>query len=256
MKLIKPLLCAASLSFASLTFAGGVEVPSPSSFYMTLFGGSNWETSGELTAVDLAGGGLLVNQYNPNSDNSRAGPIAGLDLGYRWVNQRDTFFLGLGVETSWTTVTSPYGIVNPAINLAPDIDTLSYNYEVQSVPLFGMLQLGGRMGLVELYAIGGLGVSWNQGYNYNEVATNPGGASAPGAAMYQQHTQTEFAYTAGAGIDFVATTSTRVGLEYRYTNYGTAALTPTPIQDTSNKLNLGDIISNALLLHLTVLFSQ
>jgi opacity protein-like surface antigen len=250
-KSIRPLVCVAGVSFSALAFAGGIEIaPSHSAGYVSVFGGANWITTGQTAAVNL--GGLVTNLYVGNSSTSQAGPIAGASLGYHFHKRR--FWLNLGAESSYTQVTSPSGRVRPLFFINPTFDTLNFNYQVQAVPLFGELMLGGRFGVFEPYAIAGAGVSWNQAYNYNEVPTNPNGTALPARTMFNSRTLTEFAWNAGVGFGLRTTRSTSLGFEYRYTNYGNLALNPAGQQGTNQTVNLGELSSNALLARVTVIF--
>jgi opacity protein-like surface antigen len=245
------MLYAAGVSISAMTFAGdmGTLPPSGSGIYFSGFGGANWVSTHKTSSVNVAG--LANNLYVGNS-SSQAGPIVGGDIGYHWKPANRWFWLNVGVESSFTQLTSPNGLVHPLFSANPNFDTLNFNYDARAVPLFGMLTLAGNFGHFAPYVIGGLGVSWNKAYNYNEVPTNPNLTALPMRTMFNSRTQVEFAWTVGAGIAYAVTQSTSIGLEYRYTNYGNLALNPAPQQATRQILNLGKMTANALLVRMTV----
>lgn len=259
-KSLQPLLYIAGVSFSTLVLAGGIEVPpSGSGAYFSMFGGANWIVSGQSSSVNFSGDptNLATNLYVASSSTSRVGPMVGVDVGYHWESMSRHFWLNAGVETSYTEMTSAYGIVYPLFYISPNFDTLSFNYEAQAVPLFGEFTLGAKfLRVVEPYIIGGVGVSWNRAFNYNEVPTAPNLTALPMRTMFNARTQSEFAWNVGAGLGFQATPSTTISLEYRYTDYGNLALNATPGQATNEAPSLGALTSNALLARMTVVFAS
>src|SRR3990167_2568649 len=69
--------------FATLTLAGGIEMPSNNGAFFSVFGGVNFETSGATTSVDL--GSLVTNLYVANTNSTTTGSIVGADAGYLWL---------------------------------------------------------------------------------------------------------------------------------------------------------------------------
>lgn len=241
------------ISFSAPVFAGGIEMPPIKGLFFSMLGGANFETSGTTASVNLAG--LVTNLYVANN-HFTTGPMLGADIGYRWFFHQESRWFSLAAESSYTVITSPYGKVRPLFFINANFDTLNFNYEVQSMPLFAVFTMGRCYGWFEPYVVGGLGVSWNQAFNYNEVPTDPDATALPMRTMFRIGTRAEFAWTAGAGFGFRTTDTTNMGLEYRYTNYGNAALDPAAQQSTSQRLNLGKIQSNALLARLTITWAQ
>ncbi len=241
------------------TTAFSSEAVHEGAVFFSVFSGVNWENSGTTTSVNL-GGGLNSNLYEA-SKTYTVGPMAGLAVGYRWIfpNQimpRRTFWIGLGLESAYTQVTSKEGRVRPLFLINTGFETLNFNYSVSSVPLLVVGQLGARIRpWCEPYLVFGTGISWNRAFDYKETPTDPDAAALPMRAMFQSHSTLGFAFMTGLGVDFRATDSTNVGIEYRYSNFGNASLNPTSQQATDEKLRLSNIHSNALLFHMTVLWS-
>lgn len=244
----KMALGVSALLLSGTALAGGVEQPSPGGVYFSMLGGVNWEYSGQNAFVNL--GGITTNLYQA-SKVSTTGPLVGFDIGYAWMMSQNVW-VALGGESSYTRVISPAGLVRPLFLVNPGFDTLNFTYAVSSVPIFAVFKLGFTVWHYGLYVLAGAGIAWNKAYNYNEVPTIPSRTALPMRAMYRSNTEADFAYTAGLGILFNLTASTCLGIEYRFTNYGDASLSPTTQQTTTQGLSLGEVRSNALLARLTV----
>ena len=242
------LVGALSMTYSTAMYAGGVEISTGTRGpFLSFLGGANWISSSQSATSNF--GGLTTNLYQVNS-SSVAGPFLGVDAGYLW-QVAHRYYLLTGVETSYTVAKAPYGIVYP-LYLLGNFDTLNFNYQLSSVPLFGLIAFGTKFGLFAPYVFGGLGVSWNTAENYNEVATNPDGSALPMRSMFGSNTGADFAWTVGAGTVLQIASHSAIRIEYRYTDYGVVCLSPTSTQSASQKLKLGAITSNALLIGLTV----
>jgi len=244
--------------FSGSALAAGISAPPRFShgLYVSLFGGANWVTSGKTRTIRIGSGSFDVNRYIANKD-SAVSSLVGLDIGYRWnLASRYLHWVTLGLETSYMRVISQKGLVVPSLLTDPNPSTLDYTYAVSSIPLFAVSQIGWQIGKrIEPYVIGGIGVSWNKASNYHE---DPLSAQATTNSIFRSKTLSSFAYTVGAGVAFQVSSSSSIGLEYRYTNYGKASLGTNGLKgfptSGSQKLSLGNIHSNALLLRFTEVF--
>lgn len=252
------ILSLSSSIFMNSILAGGIEIPMPGKFYtkgvfIAVLGGGDWISSGKTT-TQVNFDGNAINLYQGNI--SAIAPYAGLDVGYSWWWRR--FWTTAGIETSWFTVVNSSGTVRPFFYQNPSFATLSYIYQTSAVPLFAIGQFGGsfaRNSRWNGYLVCGVGVAWNFASNYRELPTIPGSGAAPMQYPYQSKTTTSFAYTVGAGIDYLIARTASVGVEYRYTSYGNVSLNPTATEITNQGLSLGQLTSNALLVRVTIAFT-
>ena len=245
---IKIFLFASLFIFAESAFANTFHFNlNQSDPYFSLLGGVNWEQSGQTTAVNF--GGLDTNSYKPQN-TYQAGPIWGIEAGRQWLVSQNAW-ARLGLQASYTQVVKMSGTVRPLYYLNPDFDTLNYSYSISSIPLLVVGQLGYTLhDQWQSYVIGGLGISWNRATDYNEVPTYPANTAMAMRSMFGDNTNTAFAYTLGLGIGYLLIPTTSLGVEYRYTSYGSGRFNQNNSSTTG--LNLSNIYSNDLFVRLTV----
>lgn len=231
-----------------------IQARSVDGAYISLYGGVGWarlslnKRSTNVTLVEP----LVTNRYD-FSHASRSASVVGLQYGYIWRHLKGRMVnLSLGVETGYTSVLSPYGRVRPLYLINPGFDTLDFRYAVSSVPLLVVSMLQFPLSSWIPYVLGGVGVSWNRGNDYQEIPTNPDATALPMRSPFRPHTIVGFAYMLGAGLSYALSAHTYLGIEYRFTSYGKAELAPSTQQATNNPLSLGTTASHALLLRLGV----
>lgn len=221
--------------------------------YLAVYGGSAWTASNQGDTNVTLVAPSNTNRYEV-SKSFKPGPILGIQYGYNWHHLGGhSINVSLGVETGYMQTKNLGGLVRPLYSLNPNFDTLDFHYSVSSVPL--MLISSVQFPLSSSwtpYVLGGLGVSWNRASDYREIPTDPNSGALPMRSPFRARTMLEFAYTIGAGLSYEINTRVHIGLEYRFTNYGKVSLNPSAQQSTSERLELGKILSNALLLRMSV----
>lgn len=232
----------------SKSFASKLSQINQNTWIIYLFGGFGWERSGTTTSVNL--GGLNTNLYEASTINAIT-HLEGFGIGYQW-NVTSHFWTTLALESLYTQMTSEAGLVRPLFFINPDFDTLDFTYQIRSIPLMVISQLGSRWGKVFPYFLVGVGATWNRASHYNETPTNPNSGAAPMQAMFENRTEVYWAYTLGIGFNFHIARIVTMGLEYRYLGLGKADFNPTVLQTTNDRLSLGTIHANALLIRLSV----
>ncbi len=252
-------LCVAVVSVAQASGPRPYHMPNPGvqgsrmeSAYVALYGGVGWARSTKRSANVMLVAPLVTNRYD-FSRASRSAPVLGVEYGYLWRRLGGhSVNVSLGLETGYTRVLSPSGRVRPLYFINPGFDTLDFRYAVSSVPLLVVSMLQFPLSSWTPYVLGGLGMSWNRASDYQEVPTDPVAGALAIRSPFRPRTIAGFAYTVGAGVSYALSARTGLGIEYRFTSYGQARLNPSAQQTTRNRLSLGTITSNALLLRLGV----
>lgn len=181
---------------------------------------------------------IQTNTYTANNSYRFAGSL-GIGGGYRFNLPRNMQFL-LGASASYVGGTSE-GVVHPMTNIGANFDTLNYHYDANSYML--MVEPSVIFHTVSNWQpfVGiGLGVSWNELSNYYETA--PAGSTAtPGPLAFGNQTTRSFAYAPSVGVVHPLNNHTSIELAYRYINAGNAHLNTLSNQETSQRIQSGDI---------------
>jgi opacity protein-like surface antigen len=202
--------------------------------------GSITSSQGLHSVVSLQGGYASINvggntQRYTGSDadeftytNSRSGKntgFIGVFLGAEHdlpLISRPGFFMQTGVEYNYFGHTRVKGI--NTVGVAPQTSTTyNYNYNFQTQQVLGTLKIFATT-YERFYPYGevGLGAAFNHAGEYSAFTTEVGSLNlTPG---FSNQSTTQFSYSLGLGVDTQVNKNIRVGLGYRYSNFGSSSL--------------------------------
>lgn len=133
------------------------------------------------------------------------GGIAGLQLGYNW--QSGAWVFGIEGDIAWT------GMDGGGSGLFDDGDDGFYTANVDA-QINWLSTLRGRIGYApdrwQIYATGGIAFA-DMDIDYSDDFAGPFSAS---------DSNVHFGWTIGAGVDYALTENWRLGLEYKYLDFG------------------------------------
>ena len=170
--------------------------------------------------------GEAFNAFNyTNSGSGKITGFIGVFLGAEhvlpWVT-RPGFFMQAGVEYNYFGKIGVNGI--NTVGVEPQTSTTyNYNYNVQTQQVLGTIKLfATTYERFHPYGEVGLGAAFNHAGQYNATTTETGSINlTPG---FSNLNQTQFSYSLGLGVDTQVSTKIRVGLGYRYSNFGSTSL--------------------------------
>ncbi|MES2217102.1 MAG: porin family protein [Pseudomonadota bacterium] len=137
-----------------------------------------------------------------------------------------------------------------------DIDSQNqyqYEYLIQSYQLLFENKLLYHWQRYFPYITAGLGAAWNNVGSFQADIQPP---FTTFSNQFQSHNNTSFSYLLGFGVDVAVTDNLRLGIGYRFTDFG-AANTGTAVlaqTNTNYTLNQSHLYSNEILGQLTVVF--
>lgn len=176
-------------------------------------------------------------------------PMLALSAGYRWQRNQaliPAYALALRYQHLFSQ------------NLQGEIQQYSLNefnnYTYTWDMNLDVLSLNSKINLFKYqrimpYIDAGIGASFNQSETYREQALP--GITARDSPSFASHTQTEFAYNAGAGIDLIVTNQLLLSLGYDYQSFGHLRSGSGQSTWTGTSLKLGNFTTNTILLGLT-----
>jgi opacity protein-like surface antigen len=190
----------------------------------------------------------IINTYSPNHTTNNNGLYSLFAGAERNLNTRMNIQFGLAY----------YFIPSSNINgtLAQSIgdstnsaNVYNYQYAISSQQLLaeGKLLFKWRKHILPYISLG-IGGAINHAGNYSATPESDTAGPPP---LFSDHTQTNFSYSLGFGVDMILMPQVRLGIGYRYSNLGTVNLSS---QDNSGQLQNKNYVSNALLTTLTYLF--
>jgi opacity protein-like surface antigen len=95
-----------------------------------------------------------------------------------------------------------------------------YQYDYQTQQVLGVVKLlATTYERFHVYGEVGLGAALNQLSHYNATTAQTGNINI--TPDFNNHSQTQFSYTLGLGVEADITQNVRVGVGYRYSNFGT-----------------------------------
>ena len=129
-------------------------------------------------------------------------------------------------------------------------DQYTYQYDIQSRQLLLEGKLLYHWQRYHPYLSAGMGASWNTSLNYN-VNIQP--AFTTFSNQFANNMQTSFSYLVGLGVDVDLTDALRLGLGYRFTDFGSAKTGTSTIDTlmTTNTLAQSHIYANEILIQLS-----
>lgn len=218
-------------------------------WFAEITGAGGMSQIGESSTFALSSN--VTNSYSADNEREFAG-FASLLGGYHFaINPQ--FQAGLGVEAGIINYGTFRGKVYPLVNVAPNFDTLQYEYTVETslVMLYGQIVWIPEY-VWHPYAAVAIGQGWNKMYSYSEKPTNCSSA-APSFALFRNKTRSDFAFTIGIGVNRQIAENINLEIGYLYVNTGHAYFNPSSIQTTSSTLKSG--LLTAHLLQLGVSFA-
>lgn len=184
---------------ASASPLTGCNFFAPGSMYYQLSIGTGITSIGQTTNLVLTN--AIINHYVANK-KSKLLVFFGAGLGYRFHLTHPTD-MSLGVSFYHIDWGHYGGILHPAFNLSPAFDALNYSYRVSSSLLWAeQYWIFGR-GHWEPYLFLGLGITWNNMFDYKETPANFNGSAAPMVAPFNSSTHCYLSYGIGAGINYL-----------------------------------------------------
>lgn len=198
----------------------------------------------------------VTNDYLTD-ETTQTGPLVG--LGFARGFDLESYRITVGASGYYLNLEYVSGLELPWIN-SGSYDTLNYHFHTSA----GMLMFESRFIYTatawQPYATVGIGPSWNRLYGYTEKPTNPSGSAAPVPIGFANNTMPSFAYQAGVGVQhqLFQRPNNRfeylLAAEYRYIHMGRGELGPLPTQNTSDRIEVSPINTQAFILTFTTLF--
>jgi opacity protein-like surface antigen len=148
------------------------------------------------------------------------GVFLGAEHSLPWISYPG--FMQAGVEYNYFGNIGVRGI--NTVGVEPQTSTTyQYNYNVQTQQVLGTLKLfATAYERFHPYGEVGLGAAFNHTGQYNATTTETGSINlTPG---FSNQSNTQFSYSLGLGVDTQVNTKIRIGLGYRYSNFGSSSL--------------------------------
>lgn len=187
----------------------------------------------------------LINAYASNDVvKKRAFYDVGVEYYFDHITAYPVTF-GIGLSCYSTGSSNIAGIETPGINIIPaPQDTLTYRMQTKSTGLLIEPTLVYTAFHLQPYVLGGLGYARNTLRNFSE-GTVPGSLAAPSASPYPSHTQTQFAYEGGLGLQYILWENKNNNaflfhIEYRYLNSGHSRLGTASAQTTNQHISVNN----------------
>lgn len=187
----------------------------------------------------------IFNTYKSQASSSK--PLLGFGVNYTLPpihTSASKVVLNVGLDYYLFKEFQGQGIDHPFSN-AGSFDTLNYSYRLNSSALFIEPKLVYTRYDYQPFLIFGVGPSFNNLSNFNEVPTNPGSGAAAPVNNFTNRSQTTFAAEVGGGIQHVLVTTGNTQLwysiDYRYFNLGSSQFGPIPMQAGGEGFKLTNI---------------
>ena len=162
--------------------------------------------------------------YNHSGDGQNTGFI-GVFLGAEHslpLIARPGFFMQMGVEYNYFSKIGVNGINTVGVE-SQTSTTYHYNYNFQTQQVLGTLRLfATTYERFHPYGEVGLGAALNNAGQYNATTTETGSINL--TPVFSSQSNTQFSYSLGLGVDTEVNKKIRVGLGYRYSNFGSSSL--------------------------------
>ena len=168
------------------------------------------------TATD---GDVFVYQ---NSNESKNTGFGGVFIGYEWPLPCTNFATQAGLEYNY------FGSVNinglHTVGVEPVTSTpYNYRYHLQSQQVLAVAKLlYTTYKIYHPYVAIGLGSAFNHAYGFNTATSQRGSVNL--TASFPANTQSAFSYNLSLGVDVDVAANFRVGVAYRYSDFGKFSL--------------------------------
>lgn len=252
--------------FLIYLFSACISLSSPVIFAYDYCGYSCWRPVIALGAGYLSPTNLGVSQnfpiqnpvtdsfydYAPNHAAETNGLVDGF-IGVEWGLTQSGALLQLGLGYNQAAEFTVKGTLTQGADVHSQA-VFRYSYDVTLMQL--LLEGKLLMTIAEIYhpyLFGGAGLSFVKGSSYS--------TSVPPfltfTRMYANNTNTNFSYSVGAGLDIELDSTFRIGVGYRFSDYGSLKLGNAVIDTTqvSGTLSQSHIYTNEILAQVTVGFN-
>ena len=210
----------------SIATAGdmGPIISSPGLHPIVSFQGGYASINAGGNAQRFTGTDADVFTYNSSENGKNSGFIGvfvGAEHDLTWI-KHPGFFMQAGVEYNYFGNITVAGI--NTVGVEPQTSTTyNYNYNFQTQQVLGTLKLFTTMHeRFHPYGEVGLGAAFNHAGEYSTTTTETGSLNI--TPSFNNQGQTQFSYSLGLGVDTQISTKIRVGLGYRYSNFGSSSL--------------------------------
>ncbi len=212
--------CKLLLSLAIITspLSSFASSASHDGWWVNVEGGYGWGVTPHHTNVEAMPEVNLPDNYVSNQLGNNG--TAGLGVGYQFIFSHTWLPANrLGLIYDYTSQTKLSG----HIDKWQEVTTYNYHYQASANTLWidDQLDLFSYNNFIPFLEVG-IGSAWNQTSYYREAALSnvPLQDVRSQTAAFANHTQTEFAYRVGAGVNFRLTHQLNLGLQYRYDSLG------------------------------------
>lgn len=181
----------------------------------------------------------LVNQYE-SAKTSASTKLVGFGVSKIMASANAESDFSVGMEALYMRNDEVPGMIRPLINVG-FFDTLNFSYDMSSLLLLAKATMNTAHIIKEWggYLDFGAGASINRLSSYLE--TTPSGSTAiPMSNPFGNKTNTQFAFSVGAGFTHKVATRSEVSIGYRYINTGKGLLDTSSSQGTSERLSFKD----------------
>lgn len=184
--------------------------------------GGGWMIPSGTHATNFASSGMpgFPDDRYLNTDSDNTGQISGF-AGYQW-RRPDVFIpaISLSFEYTYTFPVNIQGVI--FVNNLPDTQNFTYQYDISQQIFMPKLKVDLYQWQQWMpYISGGLGVVLNRVSNYSD-------SPIPGATVMDRNygfntaTKTQFAASAGVGLDYWLNSNSQISAGYEFSYYGKA----------------------------------
>lgn len=238
------------VSSLSLLFLASIGAANNVDFNVSL-GAAFSKLSNNSTVTPTSG---LTKTYTAD-ESTQVAPFFGIGGEYTFNHlSKKPLAVSLGLSAYYVDLGKISGTEVPGSNMGLT-DTLNYSMKANSLAFLLEPRFIYTSYRVQPYLLLGAGYALNTLNNFKE--TTPAGSHAVPSNPYGSHTQGEFAYELGAGLQYPFTIKHQhclLRLDYHYLNVGDAALGAANGQTTNERLRSNNVSTNIISLGLSYLF--
>jgi hypothetical protein len=198
----------------------------------------------------------MLNEYKTQSQ-SQVRPMFGIGVAHSFAGFNRPLGISLGLSGYYLDYGTIKGTEYPFVDDGI-FDSLDYKFHARSLSTMLESRFIYTQFKWQPYALAGIGVSWNRLYKYNETPSISSNSAAASLYPFPSNTMAAFAYELGLGVQrqiFIDSSNAFqyfLSLEYRYINNGKAELGPSFAQTTSDRLQVSNLNTQALMFSLKV----
>jgi opacity protein-like surface antigen len=134
----------------------------------------------------------------------------------------------------------------------PEFGNIAYSYNIKNQRVLLENKFLFQMHRYLLgYVLGGVGVSFNTAFNYDEKSLDP---ITPATGVFQDNTNASLTYSVGLGLEGVVSKNFRIGLGYQYSDLGEIALGQYNNGNTGETLTTMPTSTQEIILQFTAIF--